>query len=94
MAEPGIISIRKKTILLVLAVVVVLGIVGFIGSEWYTHRPQFCRSCHNMEVQYLTWEKSKHKEVSCHDCHYPPGEGSPTRGTKFRMWRISTIEAA
>ncbi|PJX21745.1 cytochrome c nitrite reductase small subunit [Psychroflexus sp. S27] len=34
--------------------------------------PQACVNCHVMTPQYITWNKSSHREVaSCNDCHVP-----------------------
>ena len=35
--------------------------------------PQFCNSCHIMEPYVEAWKVSKHSEVACVQCHYPPG---------------------
>ena len=60
--------------LLKIAVVAVplLFIVSFIFIE-YSSRPEFCQSCHFMQVYYNSWKASKHKDVKCSECHYPPG---------------------
>ncbi len=50
------------------------------GAATYTSRPQFCRSCHNMEPYYDSWQESSHKDVSCVKCHFPPGAGEKVRG--------------
>ncbi len=50
------------------------------GAATYTSRPQFCRSCHNMEPYYDSWQESSHKDVSCIKCHFPPGAGEKIRG--------------
>src|SRR5690242_7727803 len=44
-------------------------------AGWYTSRPKFCRSCHIMEPYYDSWAVSKHKDVSCIECHFAPGIG-------------------
>lgn len=34
--------------------------------------PKTCANCHVMTPQYVTWQKSSHREVaSCNDCHVP-----------------------
>ena len=35
--------------------------------------PQFCNSCHIMRPYVDAWKVSKHHEVACVQCHYPPG---------------------
>lgn len=46
--------------------------VGY-GMVSYTTRPEFCRTCHNMEPYVASWEQSSHRSVPCVDCHYEPG---------------------
>jgi len=67
---------NKKVVLIVLAVIVVITVSGIIGAEYYTSRPSFCGSCHIMKNYYESWKKDKHseKDITCVDCHYPPGE--------------------
>lgn len=65
---------RKKTLLIILAVIVILVVAGVSGTEYYTSQPKFCGSCHIMKKPYYSWAKSKHKDVRCVDCHYAPGE--------------------
>ncbi len=50
------------------------------AAAWYTSRPVFCSSCHNMVPYYESWRKSSHKDVSCIECHFPPGIGGEVRG--------------
>ena len=39
---------------------------------FYSTSPSFCNSCHIMKPYYEAWKTSKHNQVSCVDCHYPP----------------------
>ena len=50
------------------------------AAAWYTLRPVFCNSCHNMEPYYKSWQESTHKDVTCIECHFPPGVGGKVRG--------------
>jgi nitrate/TMAO reductase-like tetraheme cytochrome c subunit len=50
------------------------------AAAWYTSRPVFCNSCHNMEPYYKSWQESSHKDVTCIECHFPPGVGGEARG--------------
>lgn len=50
------------------------GALSIGAIEYYTTRPVFCSSCHIMKKPYNSWEKSEHRNVSCLDCHYAPGE--------------------
>ncbi|MGA2255230.1 MAG: NapC/NirT family cytochrome c, partial [Thermoguttaceae bacterium] len=50
------------------------------AAAWYTSRPVFCNSCHIMEPYYKSWQESSHKDVTCVECHFPPGIGGKVRG--------------
>lgn len=56
----------------------VLAIVGggvlalFIYLLYYTTSHSFCNSCHIMTPYYDAWRTSKHNNVTCVACHYPP----------------------
>ena len=50
------------------------------AAAWYTSRPVFCNSCHIMEPYYKSWQESSHKDVTCVECHFPPGLGGKVRG--------------
>lgn len=69
-------NMHKKIILTFCAIIGLLIITGIIGGEYYTSRPSFCGSCHIMKNYYESWKKDKHSElnITCVDCHYPPGE--------------------
>lgn len=42
------------------------------ASSYLSDDPKACINCHVMMPQYLTWNKSSHREVaSCNDCHVP-----------------------
>jgi nitrate/TMAO reductase-like tetraheme cytochrome c subunit len=48
----------------------------FIGANYTveaTANPTFCGSCHNMQTQYMAWDRGSHREITCDTCHYPPG---------------------
>lgn len=48
----------------------------FIGANYTveaTANPTFCGSCHNMQPQYMAWDRGTHREIPCDTCHYPPG---------------------
>ncbi len=64
---------RMKWLLKVAVIAVpLLFIVSFIFIE-YSSRPEFCKSCHFMQIYYDSWKTSKHNNVKCSECHYPPG---------------------
>ncbi|WP_324720840.1 cytochrome c nitrite reductase small subunit [Salinimicrobium sp. HB62] len=42
------------------------------ATSYLSDDPKACINCHVMMPQYLTWNKSSHREVaSCNDCHVP-----------------------
>src|SRR3989338_11608719 len=55
---------------------ILLGFVllSLIGMAKYSESPHFCNSCHIMEPYYNAWANSKHSEVACVQCHYPPAD--------------------
>lgn len=62
-------------------------LTAFAGM--YTSRPEFCRSCHNMEPYYVSWQNSSHKDVSCVKCHFPPGVGEKLRGKLLGLVQLA-----
>jgi len=67
-------TLTGKGIIIFIVILVVLMVSLVAGSEYYTSQPEFCGTCHTMQQQYKAWQHSKHNEVSCVDCHFPPGE--------------------
>ncbi len=67
-------------LLALLAAWLFLMVVMAAGAAWYTSRPVFCNSCHIMEPYYKSWQESSHKDVTCVECHFPPGIGGKVRG--------------
>lgn len=67
---------KKRIILITLGIFVILIICSLFAAEYYSSRPQFCGSCHIMKKYYDSWKQDKHSEenVTCVECHYPPGE--------------------
>ena len=50
------------------------------GALELTSKPKFCSSCHYMEPYVEAWETSNHSNVTCTDCHFPPGFKSKIHG--------------
>ncbi|MHB0915830.1 MAG: hypothetical protein ACYC5A_07240 [Thermoleophilia bacterium] len=46
---------------------------GTYGSyriyNYTQHDPEFCRSCHTMNLAWDKWAESEHSKVGCHSCH-------------------------
>jgi trimethylamine-N-oxide reductase cytochrome c-type subunit TorC len=64
---------RRRMVLMFL---ILSGIVIAILARgfWYTGKPAFCRTCHEMTTFYVSWIYSTHSEVAeCLDCHAGPG---------------------
>ena len=66
--------IKKKLYLILLTVIGIAVVSVILSAEYYSSRPSFCGSCHVMHKPFNSWEKSKHRNVKCVDCHYAPGE--------------------
>lgn len=45
------------------------------GMDVYhrTEQPEFCGACHEMSPNVGTWSASRHKDITCADCHAKPG---------------------
>jgi nitrate/TMAO reductase-like tetraheme cytochrome c subunit len=67
---------KKKTLLIMLALGAALVVFTIMGSDYYASQPEFCGSCHMMKSYYDSWKSSKHGEenISCLACHYAPEE--------------------
>ncbi len=56
----------------------VLCVIAFNAALEATSTPQYCTTCHEMEVAYQTWKLSEHgtgrmgTSVGCVECHLPP----------------------
>jgi len=66
-----------RTVVASLPLLALIGLFVFLPLGYatvsYTTRPEFCRTCHNMEPYVASWEQSSHSSVPCVDCHYEPG---------------------
>lgn len=69
----------KKLIVAIVVTVVISASILYITLE-VTSQPRFCNSCHNMKPYYTSWKTSSHKDVTCTDCHFPPGIQSKLKG--------------
>ncbi len=65
-----------------------LMLIMVAAAGWYTSRPVFCSSCHNMVPYYESWKASPHKNVSCIECHFPPGIGGEVRGKMLGLVQV------
>lgn len=77
---------RLKKLAAIMGALAILGAGGMVGAEYYTARPQFCGTCHVMDVYYRSWNSDAHSYehgARCVDCHYAPGE-QHTLKAKFK----------
>ncbi|MEK7475044.1 MAG: cytochrome c3 family protein [Candidatus Coatesbacteria bacterium] len=65
----------------IMAGLAVSSLLGLGGLSIYSTSPSFCHSCHIMEPYYQGWKHSKHKNVPCVECHYPP------ESPRSHLWR-------
>ncbi len=59
---------------------IVLLLFLLYGAAELTSKPNFCSSCHFMEPYVENWKTSTHADVTCTDCHFPPGLKSKIKG--------------
>ncbi len=64
---------RRPAVWIILAIVVVVGGAALTALWHVSASPQFCNSCHIMRPYVQGWKASKHHDVACVQCHYPPG---------------------
>ena len=64
---------HRRAVWVILVIVLVVGGVAFAGLWHVSASPQFCNSCHIMRPYVEAWKVSKHHDVACVQCHYPPG---------------------
>ncbi len=57
-----------------IAVLLILLLLACSGSFFaISEQTVFCNSCHIMNPYYASWQRSKHSEVNCLECHVQPG---------------------
>ncbi|WP_147534115.1 NapC/NirT family cytochrome c [Bacillus marasmi] len=60
--------------LVVILLFVFIGGIGFVGGAIaYTNNPSFCKMCHEMAPEHVTFVNSAHSEQTCVSCHIAPG---------------------
>ena len=79
---------------LVVGACLVFSLVMVAAAGWYTSRPQFCNSCHIMDPYYKSWQESNHKDVTCIECHFPPGIGGEVRGKMLGLVQVAKYVTA
>jgi len=74
----------KRKVLIIILAVILLFLTAFIFFFKFSTSPQFCRSCHIMEPYYKSWKSSKHNQIACVECHYPPSAPQDLLWKKFQ----------
>jgi nitrate/TMAO reductase-like tetraheme cytochrome c subunit len=64
---------RAAVVAIVLAGLLLVGGVAGAGLWHVSTSPLLCNSCHIMKPYVDAWKASTHKDVTCVQCHYPPG---------------------
>lgn len=64
---------RSSRRALVGAVILAAVVGGYAAATWYTSRPAFCTTCHEMSPYYDAWAAGPHANTSCIKCHVDPG---------------------
>lgn len=60
----------KGFILAAFVTVAILSLlVGYRYNRYTEDDPQFCATCHLMKDAFLEWQKGKHRDVVCQQCH-------------------------
>ncbi|WP_147534114.1 cytochrome c3 family protein [Bacillus marasmi] len=60
--------------LLFASLFVFIAMLGTVyGAIEATSTPSFCKACHEMGPEHITFEASAHSEISCVQCHVNPG---------------------
>ena len=56
-----------------------------------TEHPAFCKSCHNMDDFFASWQHSSHKDVACIECHYEPGVAAHIEGKFGALSQVASF---
>lgn len=63
--------LSRNVFLWTAGIIILLALV--VGGIWFTCRPAFCGSCHEMKADYHSWQSSVHQNTNCIQCHVEPG---------------------
>jgi nitrate/TMAO reductase-like tetraheme cytochrome c subunit len=64
---------RGRILLIILGSLLLVGSAAGAGLWKVSSSPMLCNSCHIMKPYVDAWRTSKHNQVACVECHYPPG---------------------
>jgi nitrate/TMAO reductase-like tetraheme cytochrome c subunit len=60
--------------LLFISLFAFIALLGTVyGAIEFTSTPSFCKTCHEMTPEHVTFTASAHSEISCVQCHVEPG---------------------
>ena len=77
-------TILRKRFFWIVGGISILIFISLLGLVKYSNSPSFCNSCHIMEPYYKAWKGSKHNNVACVKCHYPPATPKTLLWKKFQ----------
>lgn len=63
---------KLKLFIIASGLLIFLAIVT-VGGIQLTMYPSFCKMCHEMNPEYVTWKASSHSQFKCTECHIEPG---------------------
>ncbi len=72
--------VKFSKILLISLASITLLLVLLWGAAELTSKPNFCATCHFMETYVDDWRLSTHSDITCTECHFPPGLKSKIKG--------------
>lgn len=67
-------KLKNHNLLLLLSVGVLAGIILTVGTSTalnFTDTPEFCSTCHVMNIANESFSESTHAHLDCNDCHAP-----------------------
>lgn len=60
---------RRELFIILLLIAICGSIVGYRYYVYTRDDPQFCLTCHMMQESIVSWQKSRHWNVTCQTCH-------------------------
>jgi len=64
------VQFRTIAVFFILALTAAVAGASLRVYDYTENDPTFCINCHIMEQPFAKWQKSVHKDIGCHDCHY------------------------
>jgi nitrate reductase cytochrome c-type subunit len=86
---------KKAKILISLVVLFFLVGVGFAGykiNDYFENDPNACKLCHVHDYAHERWAESKHRVVTCHECHHSTKREQVVQLYRFVFLGQKTVE--